>query len=200
MCCCSVTKSCLTLCKPMDCSAPGFPVSHHLLELVQVHVLLLIWTVLLLLINKFSLVQSLSRVWLFVIPDMQHARPPCPSLTPEACSNSCPLSRWCHPTISSSVIPFSCLQSSPASGSFSNESVLHIRWPKYWSFSYSGSSLEGDDLPMNIQDWFPLELTGLILKSKGLSRVFSSTTVWKHQFFGTQPSLFLILYFFLISS
>ena len=72
---------------------------------------------------------------------LQQARPPCPSRTPGACSNSCPLSRWCHPTISSSVLPFSsCLQSFPASGSFLM-SVLHNRWPKYWSFSFQGSSL-----------------------------------------------------------
>ena len=68
----------------------------------------------------------------------QHTRPPCPLLTPGVNPSSCPLSRWCHPTISSSVIPFSsCLQSFPASGSFSNESALHIRWPKYWSFSFN---------------------------------------------------------------
>ena len=71
----------------------------------------------------------------------QHTRPPCPSATPGVYSNSCPLSQWCHPTISSSVIPFSShLQSFPASGSFQNESVFHIRWPKYWSFSFSISS------------------------------------------------------------
>ena len=69
---------------------------------------------------------------------LQHARPPCPSPTPKACSNSCPLSLWCHPTISSSVIPFfSCLQSFPASRSFSSDSVLHIRWLKYWSLSFN---------------------------------------------------------------
>ena len=69
---------------------------------------------------------------------LQHARPPCPSSTPGVYSNSCPLSRWCHPTVSSSVIPFSsCLQASPVSGSFSNESALCIRWPKYWSFSFN---------------------------------------------------------------
>ena len=74
---------------------------------------------------------------------LQQPRPPCPSRTPRACSNSCPLSRWCHPTISSSVLPFSsCLQSFPASGSFLM-SVLHNRWPKYWSFSFQGSSLPG---------------------------------------------------------
>ena len=70
--------------------------------------------------------------------ESQHARPPCPSPTPRACPNSCPLSRWCHPTSSSSVVPFSSFpQSFPASGFFSNESVLHIRWPKYWTFSFS---------------------------------------------------------------
>ena len=71
---------------------------------------------------------------------LQHTRPPCPSPAPGACSNSSPLSRWCHPTISSSVVHFSCLQSFPASGSFSSESVVHIRWPKYWSFSFSPSN------------------------------------------------------------
>ena len=98
----------------------------------------------------------------------------CPPLFPRACSNSCPLSRWCHPTISSSVIPFSsCLQSFPASGSF----------PMSWLFASGGQSIgaPASVLLMNIQDWFPLGLTGLIsLQSKGLSRVFSSTTAWKH--------------------
>ena len=88
----------------------------------------------------------------------------------------------CHPTISSCVIPFFCLQSFPASGSF--QMSLRIWWPKYWSFSFSII------LPMNIQDWFPLGWTGWIsMQSKGLSRVFSNTTVQKHQFFGTQLSL-----------
>ena len=89
--------------------------------------------------NPFSSVHfSHSVVSDFLWPHgLQHARPPCPSPTPGAYSNSCPLSRWCHPAISSSVTPFSsCLQSSPASGSFS-VTVLHIRWPKYWSFSFS---------------------------------------------------------------
>ena len=105
---------------------------------------------------------------------LPHARLPCPSPSPGACSNSCTLSRWCHPTISSSVVPFfSCFQSFPATG---KESPLHIRWPKYYRFSFSIS-------PSN-------DNSGLIsLLSKGLSRVFSSTTVWKHQFFGAQPSL-----------
>ena len=95
---------------------------------------------------------------------LQHARLPCPSPTPRVYSNSCPSSWWCHPTISSSVVPFSsCLQSFPASGSFPMSQVLCIRWPKYWSFSSASV------LPMNIQDWFPLGLAGLIsLKSKCL--------------------------------
>ena len=129
-CCCSVTKSCPTLCDPMDCSPPGFPVHHHLSEIAQ----------------------------------------------------SCPLSRWCHPTISSSVTRFpSCHQSFPASGSF----------PMSWLFKWSGQNIRASAsvLLMNIQDLFPLGLTGLIsLQSKELSRVFS-TTIWKHQFFGAQSSL-----------
>ena len=116
----------------MDCSLPGFPVYHQLLEFAQM----------------------------------------------------CPLSRWCHPTISSSVVPFFCFPSCPASESFLMSPFFFIRWPKYWSFSFSISP------SMNIQGWFPLGLTGLIsLQSKGLSRVFSNITVQKHQFFGTQLSL-----------
>ena len=116
---------------------------------------------------------------------LQHARLPCPSLYPGAYSNSCPSSRWCHPTISSSVTPFSsCPQSFPASESF----------PISWLFTSDhqsiGVSASASILPLNIQDWFPLGLTGLIsLLFKGLSRAFSSITVWKHQFFGIQPSL-----------
>ena len=104
---------------------------------------------------------------------LQHARLSCPSPTLGSCSNSCPLSWWCYPTISSSVIPFSyCPQSFPASGSF----------PRSQFFTSGGQSIGISDpasvLPMNIQDWFPLELTGLIsLQSKGLSRVFSNITV-----------------------
>ena len=120
-CCCSVSWLCPTLCDHMDCSTPGFPVLHHLLEL---------------------------------------------------CSNSC-LSQWCHPTISSSVIPFSSrLQSVPASGSF----------PMSQLFASGGRSIgaSASVLPMNIQDWFPLRLTGLIsLQSKGLSTVFSNSIVWR---------------------
>ena len=115
----------------------------------------------------------------------QHARPPCPSPTPRVHPNPCPLSRWCHPTISSSVIPFSsCLQSFPASGSF-QMSQLFASGGQSTAVSASTSVL-----PMNIQDWSPLGWTGWIsLQSKGLSRVFSNTTVQKHQFFGTQLSL-----------
>ena len=116
---------------------------------------------------------------------LQHTRPPCPSPTPGACSNSCPLSQWCHPTISSSVIPFSsCLQSFPASGS-----LLMSQF--FTSGGQSvGVSASTSALPMNIQDWFPLGWTGLIsLLSKGLSRVFSNTILQKHQFCSSQLSL-----------
>ena len=83
-------------------------------------------------------VQLLSRIWFFATPQTQLIRLPSPSLSPGVCSNSCPLSQWCHPTISSSVSPFSsCPQFLPASGTFSHESALHIRWPKYWGFSFS---------------------------------------------------------------
>ena len=115
---------------------------------------------------------------------LQHTRLPCPSPSPGACSNSCPLSRWCHPTISSSVAPFSCLQSFPASGPFAVSQL-------FLSDGQSiGDSASASVVPMTIQDWFPLGLTGLIsLQSKGLSRVFSNITVQKNQFLGIQPSL-----------
>ena len=109
---------------------------------------------------------------------LQHSRPLCPSLTPKIWSNSCLLSRWCYPTISSSVAPFSSFpQSFPASGSF----------PLIWLFTSSGQSIgvsaSASVLPMNIQDWFPLGWTGLIsLQPEGLSRVFSNTTVRKHDY------------------
>ena len=112
----------------------------------------------------------------------QHARPLCPSPAPGVHPNPCPLSRWCHPTISSSVFPFSsCPQSFPASGSFPMSQFFASGGQRI------GISVSASVLPMNIQDWFPLGLTGLIsLLSKWLSRVFSNTTVQKHQFFGAQ--------------
>ena len=115
---------------------------------------------------------------------LHHTRLPCQSPTTRAYSNSCPLSRWCHPAISSSVVPFSShLQSFPASGSFLRSQF----------FASGGQiirvSASASVSPMNIQDWFSLGWTGLIsLQSKGLSRVFSNTIVQKHQFFGTQLS------------
>ena len=116
---------------------------------------------------------------------LQHARLPSPSPTPGACSNWCSSSWWCHSTISSSVVPFfSCLQSFPASGSFLMSQFFASGGQSI------GASASASVLPMNIQDWFPLGWTGWIsLQSKGLSRVFSNTTVQKHQFFGAQLSL-----------
>ena len=131
--CCSVAQSCPTLCSPMDCSTPGFPVLHHLPELVQVHV-----------------------HW---VGDAIQSSHPLSSPTPPA------LKLAQHQSLST-------------------ESAFHIRWPKNWHFIFSISP------PMNIQHWFPLGLTALIsLLSKGLSRVFSNTTVQGHQFFSTQPFL-----------
>ena len=132
-----------------------------------------------------GLVSSVARLYLTLWPHgLQHARLPCLLPTSGACSNSCPSSRWCHPTISSYAVLFSCPQSFPASGSF----------PMSQFFTSGGQSIGASTsasvLPMNIQDWFPLGLTDLIsLQSKGLSRVFSNTTVQKHQFFSTQLSL-----------
>ena len=129
--------------------------------------------------------QLFSHVRLFVTHGLQHTELPCPSPTTRAYSNSGPFSQWCHPTISSSVISFSsCLQSFPASRSF----------PMSQFFASGGQntrvSASASVLPMNIQHWFPLGWTGWItMLSKGLSRVFSNTTVQKHQFFDTQLSL-----------
>ena len=116
---------------------------------------------------------------------LQHTRLPCPSPTPGACLNLYPLSRWCHPTISSSVIPFfSCLQSFPVSESF----LMSQFFPS--AGQSVGALVSVSVLPMNIQDWFPSGWIGWIsLQSKGLSRVFSNTTVQKHEFFSTQLSL-----------
>ena len=115
---------------------------------------------------------------------LQHARLPCLSLSPGVCSNSCPLSQWCHPTISSSVAPFSCSQSFLASGTFPMSQLFAS------VDQNTGVSASVTGLPLSIQHWFLLRLTGLIsLLSKGLLRVFSSTTVQKHQFFGSLPFL-----------
>ena len=115
---------------------------------------------------------------------LKNARLPCPSPDLRACTNSCPSNRWCHPTISSSVIPVSsCLQSFPASGSLPRSQFLASGGQSI------GVSASASVLPMNIEDWFPLGLTGLIsLQSNGLSGVFSNTTVKKQQFFSTQLS------------
>ena len=116
--------------------------------------------------------------------ELQHARPPCPSPTSGVHSNSCPSSWWYHPAISSSVVPFSsCPQSLPASESFPMSQLFA------WGGQSTGVSALASLLPKNTQDWSPLEWTGWIsLQSKGFSRVFSNTTVQKHQFFGAQPS------------
>ena len=115
--------------------------------------------------------------------ESQHARPPCPSPTPGVRSELCPSSQWCHPAISSSVVPFSCRQSLPASES-SPISQLFA-----WGGQSTGVSALASFLPKKSQDWSPSQWTGWIsLQSKGLSRVFSNTTVQKHQFFGTQVS------------
>ena len=130
---------------------------------------------------QFSLSVMSDSLWSL---ESQHARPPCPSPTPRVYSNLCPLSRWCHPAIPSSVLPFSShLQSFPASGSF----------PMSQFFTSDGQSIgvsaSASVLPKNTQDWFLLEWIGWIsLLYKGLSRVFSNTTVQKHQFFGAQLS------------
>ena len=111
--------------------------------------------------------------------ELQHARPPCPSPTPGVHPNSCPSSRWCHPAISSSVIPFSsCPESLPASESFPMSQLFE------WGGQSTGVSASASFLPVSTQDWSPLGWTGWIsLQSKGLSRVFSNTTIQKHQFF-----------------
>ena len=116
--------------------------------------------------------------------ELQHARPPCPSSTPRVHPDSCPSSQWCHPAISSSVVPFSsCPQSLPASESFQMSQLFA------WGGQSTGISASASVPPKKSQGWSPSEWTGWIsLQSKGLSRVFSNTTVQKHQFFGTQPS------------
>ena len=127
-----------------------------------------------------SVAQSFLTLWPH---EKQHTRSPCPSPTPGVYPNICPLSRWCRPTISSSIVPFfSCLQSFPASGSF--------LMSKFFISPGHSIPASASVLPVNTQDWSPLGWTGWIsLQSKGLSRVVSNTTVQKHQFFGAQLSL-----------
>ena len=121
---------------------------------------------------------------------LQHTKLLCPSISPRVCSKSCPLSQWCHPTISSSVTAFSsCPQSFPVSVSFPTSQLFTSGGQSI------GASASASDLPVNIQGWFPLGVIAFIsLQSKGLTRVFSSTTVRKCQSFGAQPSLWFNSY------
>ena len=137
------------------------------------------------LLLQFSSVRSLSHVWLFATPWTAADQAPCPSPTPGVHPNSCPVSRWCHPTISSSVIPLSsCLQSLPASGSFQMSQLFASGGQSI------GVSASTSVLPTNTQDWSPLGWTDWIsLQSSGLSRIFSNTTIQKCQLFGAQLSL-----------
>ena len=162
----SVAQSCPTLCDPMNCSTPALPVHHQLPEFTQTHI-------------SSVTDSSCPTLWPH---GLQHARLPCPSPTPGAYSNS--LSRWCHPTISSSVVPFSSpLQTFPESGSFLMSQFLP------WSGQRIGVSSSASVLPMNIQDWFPLRLTGLIsLHSRGPQESSTTTQLKKHQLFGAQLS------------
>ena len=129
--------------------------------------------------NKtISSVQLLSHVWLFATPWTAAGQASLSFTISWVCSNSCASSQWCHPNISSSLVPFSCLQSFPASGLFPVSQLFASGGQSI------GASASASDLPMNIQGWFALGLTGLVsLQSKGLSRVFSNTTVRRHQFF-----------------
>ena len=146
------------------------------------------WCLRLFVIREMQLKPEISQFSHSVVSEslpphgLQHTRPPCPLPTPGAYSNSCPSSRWCHPTISSSVVHLcSCPQSLPASGSFQMSQFFTSGGQS------TGVSASASFLPMNIQDWFPLGWTGWIsLQFKGLSRVFCNTTVQKHQFFGAQ--------------
>ena len=136
-------------------------------------------------LNNGHFLSSVQFSYSVVSNSLQHVRPPCPLPTPGVHPNPCPSSRWCHQTISSSVVHFSsCPQSFPASGSFQMSQLSTSGGQSI------GVSASASVLPMNIQDWFPLGLAGWIsLQSKGLSRVFSNTTVQKNPFFGIQFSL-----------
>ena len=198
--CCSVTKSCLILCQPMDCSMPCLPVPHYLPEFAKVYVhwvgdtiqpshpaalfsfcfqffqCSIIYVVIAVVVFSHQVMYS------FLWPHgLQHARVPCSSPSSGVCQSSCPLNWWCHRTISSSLLLLFSIF--PASGSF----------PKSQLFASDGQSTgvsaSASVLPMNIQDWFPMRLTGLIsLMAKGLSSILSSTTVQKYQFFNVLPS------------
>ena len=188
----SVAQLCLTLYNPMDCSTPGLPILHYHPEFVQTHVHWVGDTIqpshallpLSLLPSIFPSIRVSVKFSHSVLSDslwpheLQHARPPC--LSPTAWVGA--LSQWCHPTISFSVVPFfSCPQSFPTSGSFQMSQLFASGGQN------TGVSASTLVLPMNTQDWSPLGRTGWIsLQSKGLSRVFSNTTVQKHQFFSPQ--------------
>ena len=170
-----VTSKCFLVCHGIH--PPHFtyplPTNSTTINRVVITIFVLIYVCACLILLLFSLSVVSDSLWPH---GLQHARLPCPSPSPGACSNSCPSNQWCYPTILSSVVPFSsCLQSFPASGSF----------PMSWLFTSRGQSIgasaSASVLPMNIQGWCLLGLSGLIsLQSKGLSRVFSNTTVQKH--------------------
>ena len=192
----SASQSYLNLCNPMDCSTPGFPV-HHQFQFTSLAPYILCWPISIyclwphILCCPISIHHSVqfshSVVSESLWPhELQHARPPCPSSIPGVYPNSCPLRWWCHPINPSSVVPFSsCPQSFPASGSFQMSQLFAL------SGQGIGVTASTSVLPMNTQDWSPLGWTDWIsLQSKELSRVFSDTTVQKHQFFCVQLSLY----------
>ena len=158
---------------------------HIIIQNICIHIDFIRQVLIIYFLSYFLLLFSHSVVSDSLWPHgLYHSQFPCPSPSPKVCSNSYPLSQWCHPTFSASVIPFfSCLQSFPASGSFL------ISWLLASGGQSIQASVSASVLLMKIQDWFPLGLTSLIsLKSKGLSRVFSNTTLRKQQFFSAQPS------------
>ena len=169
----------------MDCRAPGFPVLQYVPEFAQTNVQW-IGDAIQPFHPLFSSVQFCCSVESHSLRphEWQHTRPPCPSPTPRVYPDSCPSSLWSDPTISSSVVPFSsCPQSLPASESFPMSQLFS------WGGQSTGVAALASFLSINTQDWSPLGWTGWIsLQSKGLSRVFSNSTVQKHQFFGAQLS------------